>query len=270
MGDQNYFVFDCDPKYPVEPVLEQLKTQNIAFETTQEGDVIRLWVKDPKWVEPVAQFYRQYCHQQDYKFSISNLFKTPVTTFLLVFAILVALFTQLGQQFTSYFFIADIQYYPRGWNFFEGEWQFLWRSFSPIFLHFSIEHLIFNSLMVWYIGSLLERNIGSIWFGILVFGCAAVSNYSQLLDSGPLFGGLSGVAYGLVVFAFLYQKQQRQLFIPKGMFTLAFVWMVLGFTQVLSLIGLGNMANVAHLSGALAGGFIYGAFLFLPVFRSKK
>lgn len=261
--------FVCDPKYPIQPVLDQLDKQQIAYELQQHNGEQALWVEDPQWVMPVVHFYKQYVHQQDHKFSLDNLKKTPVTTGILIVTFIVALITQLGQHFTQWFFIADIQYYPRGWQFFEGSWQFAWRSFSPMLLHFSIEHLIFNSLMFWYLGSLLERKLGGLAFIILVAATSAASNYAQLIESGPLFGGLSGVAYGLVIFAFCYQRWSKHLFIPNGLFMIAIIWMVLGMTQVLSLIGLGKMANMAHLSGAIAGGLIYGVYRLLPTVRGK-
>lgn len=264
-----HLAFVCDPKYPIQPVLDQLHKQNIIYELQEQNGGQSIWLHDPKWVVPVRHFYGQYVHQQEHKFSLENLKKTPITTGILVLAFLVALITQLGQQFTQWFFIADIQYYPRGWHFFDGAWQFAWRSFSPILLHFSVEHLIFNSLMFWYLGSLLERQLGFLSYLGLVAVTALMSNYAQLFESGPLFGGLSGVAYGLVIFAFCYQRWFRHLYIPNGLFIVAIIWMVLGMTQVLSLIGLGKMANMAHVSGAVAGGLMYGVYRLLPVVRGK-
>lgn len=256
-------------RYPLQPVLDQLDKQNIVYQVQQMGEDKAVMVQDPELAGPVSYFYHQYLHQQDHKFSFANLKKTPVTTTILMITFAVALMTQLGQHFVQWFFIADIQYYPRAWMFFEG-WQIPWRSISPIFLHFSIEHLVFNSLMFWYLGSLLERKTGLLIYAVLVVVIAVISNYAQLLDSGPLFGGLSGVAYGLVFFAYCYQRWSQHVFIPNGLFIIAVIWMILGFTQVLSLIGLGKMANVAHVSGAIAGGLMYGVYRLMPKPKDRK
>jgi GlpG protein len=263
------FIAKPEHGHPLQPVLDQLDKQQIAYSVSTHGGNQLVVVEDEKLAEPVKYFYFQYLHQQDHKFSVANLKKTPLTSGILMVAFIVALMTQLGEYFVQWFFIADIQYYPRAWHFFEG-WQIPWRSISPIFLHFSIEHLVFNSLMFWYLGSLLERKIGLLMYALLVIMTAVISNYAQLFDSGPLFGGLSGVAYGLVCFAFCYQRWSRHLFIPSGLFIIAVVWMILGMTQVLSLIGLGKMANVAHVSGAIAGGLMYGVYRLMPKPKDRK
>ena len=40
----------------------------------------------------------------------------------------------------------------------------IWRLVTPIFLHFSIFHLIFNSLFLWVLGQKIEYSIGSLYF----------------------------------------------------------------------------------------------------------
>jgi GlpG protein len=40
---------------------------------------------------------------------------------------------------------------------------------------------------------------------------------------------------------------------PPALVTFALVWMIIGFTPVPEMIGVGRMANEAHLGGFLAG-----------------
>jgi len=255
-----YFACKCDPSVPLKPLLDQLEKQNIVFQLIEDNEQPEIWLEDSNLIKPVADFYVQYLDRYQNRLSIKNLKTTPVTTFLLLITFIAALMTQLGSQHIDVFLIAKMQYYPRDWFFYDGLIN-LWRFVSPIFLHFGVEHLIFNTLSFWYLGSILEKNIGKVGFLLFVLVTATISNLAQLLISGPLFGGLSGVVYGLIGFTFLYQKWIRNLNIPNGLLYFSIAWMALGLTDLLAVIGLGNMANTAHLSGLLVG------FLLFIVYR---
>jgi GlpG protein len=247
-----HLVFTCHKAVPIKPILTQLDKQNIVYEVVDDSDQVQLWVKEEELVGPVFDFYEQYLNQYQNRLSINNLKNTPITTAVLLVTFITAVITQLGQQWIDWFLIAKIQYYPRSWFFYDGAIN-IWRFISPIFLHFGIEHLIFNSLSFWYLGSMLERNTGRLFFLGLIVVLASISNVSQLISDGPLFGGLSGVVYGFIGFLFLYKKFIKDLNIPKGLPVFAVVWMLLGMTDILASIGFGSMANTAHLSGLLAG-----------------
>ncbi len=77
----------------------------------------------------------------------------------------------------------------------------VWRLVTPIFIHFGVVHLLFNAAVVIEFGRRIERGAGSgvlLWLTLLV---AVASNVAQfVVTSAPLFGGLSGVAYGLFAY----------------------------------------------------------------------
>lgn len=255
-----YFVCRCLDEYPIQPLLEQLKQQGMGYELRQEQDAKELWVEQAQWVDAVRNAYQQYQraldHQSQHTLTRENLKQLPITVLLIVVSLVVAFLTQLGEQGAEYFFIAQLQYYPRAWIAYSGA-DLIWHSISPVFLHFSIEHLVFNSLSLWYLGSVLERIVPKLGYAVLIVLLALISNYSQLLASGPLFGGLSGIVYGLIGFAFCYQKWIKPLGIANGFLYLAVGWMALGYTPFFAMVGLGNMANAAHLSGLLGGVVIF-------------
>lgn len=262
------FACHCDDQYPIEPLLTELTQQGIGFEIKELHGKKELWLDDERYIDAVNQAYSAYKQaqqqQKQHTLSVSNVKQLPLTSSFIVMSLVVALITQLGDQFLDLFFIAQIQYYPRSWIPYSG-FAAVWHSISPIFLHFGIEHLVFNSLSFWYLGSILERKMAFTGYLLLVLILALVSNYSQLWVSGPLFGGLSGVVYGLIGFAWLYQSMYRPLMIPKGLFYLAVGWVLLGFTPFFAAVGLGNMANTAHISGLLCG-----AVLFFPFYLFVK
>ena len=127
---------------------------------------------------------------------------------------------------------------------------------SPIFLHFSFAHLAFNCLWIYILGEKIERVDGSLTFISIVIFTAVSSNSLQYFWNGSsLFGGLSGVIYGLIGFCMLIEMDSsRDIYdIPPGLYMFMIIWMILGFLGVLELFGFGSVANFAHLGGLVSG-----------------
>lgn len=164
---------------------------------------------------------------------------------------------------TWYFRISNIPYpAPAGLEIpplFEVREGQVWRLITPIFLHFYPFHLIFNMMALFYFGTQVEYKHGSLFLLAFVAGSGAVSNLAQYFDSGPGFGGMSGVAYALIGYAWLRSSYERTsgLYVhPQTMF-IAMIWMLMGFLAPSM-----GMANIAHLSG-LAFGLIAGSIPYL-------
>ena len=126
----------------------------------------------------------------------------------------------------------------------------LWRPVTPIFIHLSILHILFNMMWLRAMGSAIEFVRGTWRFVILCLILAVISNIGQLFWSGPMFGGMSGVVFGLVGYVWMKGKTQPHLGIGLMQQTLVFVvlWLVLCMAGVF-----GPIANAAHLFGFLAG-----------------
>lgn len=135
---------------------------------------------------------------------------------------------------------------------------------TPAIIHFGALHLIFNLSWWLYLGNKIVKQAGSSSLFLLFFISALVSNWAQYLIVDNRFGGLSGVVYALLGFAWIYSTklpEEKQL-ITKPIVGFMLVWMVLGFADVLFI----SMANWAHLFGLLSGMAI--AALQLP--KSKR
>jgi len=130
-----------------------------------------------------------------------------------------------------------------------------WRLVTPDFLHFSLLHITFNLLMLWVLGGQLEIQKGSASFLLMALFVSVVSNIAQLIDSGYLFGGLSGVVYGLVGYCWVWRRVAPEIFLPDALFRFCLIWLLLGYTPLTEWLGLGRMANSAHLYGLLSGLF---------------
>lgn len=134
-----------------------------------------------------------------------------------------------------------------------GEW---WRLFTPMFVHFSWLHIVFNLLWVWEIGRRIEQVQGAGMLLGLVFFSSLLANMTQFLMSGPgLFGGMSGVVFGLLGHTLVWSRlvPHRAMGVPMGIYIFMLAYLAIGFTGAIDLLGLGRLANGAHLGGLLAG-----------------
>ncbi len=135
----------------------------------------------------------------------------------------------------------------------DNEW---WRIITPIFIHFSFAHLAFNCLWIYILGEKIENTDGSLVFIILVTFSAILSNSFQYFwTESSLFGGLSGVIYGLIGFCMIleFESSYDRYQLPPGLYMFMLVWLVMGFVGILDLFGFGSVANFAHLGGLISG-----------------
>lgn len=138
-----------------------------------------------------------------------------------------------------------------------NEW---WRLITPTFLHFSMTHLVFNCLWIYILGQRIEKLDGLSVFLFIFILTGILSNAGQFFWTQQyLFGGLSGSVYGLLGYCFIIELDGRhgRYGLPEALYLFMFIWLLVGFTGVLSFFGFGNVANTAHLVGMIAG-FIIG------------
>ncbi len=138
-----------------------------------------------------------------------------------------------------------------------NEW---WRLITPTFLHFSMTHLVFNCLWIYILGSRIEKLDGLSVFLFIFILTGILSNAGQFFWTQQyLFGGLSGSVYGLLGYCFIIELDGRhgRYGLPEALYLFMFIWLLVGFTGVLSFFGFGNVANTAHLVGMIVG-FIIG------------
>lgn len=134
-----------------------------------------------------------------------------------------------------------------------GQW---WRLVTPIFLHFGAIHIIFNALWLWEFGRRIEPALGSGTYAGLILLLAISSNGVQYGWEGPsLFGGLSGVVYGLVGFIGMRQRVYPGSIDPvaPGIIVALVIFMALGMVGIIDLLIIGQVANAAHVSGFVVG-----------------
>lgn len=146
----------------------------------------------------------------------------------------------------------------------------LWRLVTPVFLHFGLMHIVFNSLWCWELGRKIEVALGSVNLAGLFLASAALSNFAQHVVSGPvLFGGLSGVVYALLGFAWVAGRlnpRWRSMAPATPIMLFMVGWLLVCLLGVIDVLGF-SVANAAHVGGLLSGAVIGG--LFALTYRSK-
>ena len=146
---------------------------------------------------------------------------------------------------------------------FEGMQGQYWRLVTPAFLHFGWLHIVFNGLWLWELGSRVEQVMGHLNTLMLFLVIAVVSNTSQYVFGGPgIFGGMSGVVYGLLGFAWVAPLLQPEWRIqpPRGIMLFMIGWLVVCMVGVVEVMGFGRVANAAHLGGLLIGALLGAVF----------
>jgi GlpG protein len=155
--------------------------------------------------------------------------------------------------------IQPVEYHEDGWISYPRELEAVkqgevWRLVTPALIHHGPLHLIFNMMWLYHLGSQVEDRKGGLALALLVLVSAIPSNVLQFLDSGPLFGGMSGVVYALFGYVWMKGRYQPQegMGVDRGTVIMMLVWLVLCMTV------LRNIANTAHVVG-LGVGLVFGA-----------
>ncbi|MBU3070539.1 rhomboid family intramembrane serine protease [Aestuariicella sp. G3-2] len=270
------------------PLLTQLQQKGILYRVTEEPKGQCLWLDDQQQAEQLREFIRQNgldsisppsmaesSHRNTASLQDGEQFLTrklvdfhgalgryPVTLLTLLLGVLGALLVHYDQQLDwvswltfqpvrvmgEYLGLASV-----GAGLEAGQY---WRLITPIFLHFGLFHILFNAMWIWEFGRRIEIGLGSFALTALILLIGIASNLTQYLWGGPsLFGGLSGVLYGLMGFLWIYNR-----FKPHPVFTLQpgivgfmLVWVVLGMTGAVDFFMDGSIANAAHVGGLISG-----------------
>lgn len=252
-----------------------LRRLQVPHRVVEEGQEQVLWAP-PNLAEDVRQLYQRYPEGNDQielpAEAQANLPQRPslaeqarackVTAGVLLLCVVVAGLTGLGDNLSTIGWFTFLDFRVQGEYLYftslaqglaEGQW---WRLVSPMLLHFGVLHLAMNGLWYWELGKRIELRQGPWVLLSLTLLFSLVSNLAQHYVGGPsLFGGLSGVLYGLLGYVWLYQwlAPNPHYSLPKGVLVMMLIWLVVCLSGVISQLGFGQIANAAHVGGLLIG-----------------
>ncbi len=129
-----------------------------------------------------------------------------------------------------------------------GEW---WRLFTPVLVHASFSHLLFNMWALWALGPQIERGVGSLPFVGLYLASAGVGGAVAYHIGGFQFAvGASGAIFGLFGVWLSWAFHRRGTAGGRAMLSqLGFLLLINAALPFL----IPNIAWEAHLGGLIAG-----------------
>lgn len=193
---------------------------------------------------------------------VRQLRASPLTAGMLGLTLLVAALTALGDNFAAIRWLSFVDFRIQGdYIYFAYLAEMLetrqwWRLITPMLIHFGLLHLAMNALWYWVLGRRIEARQGPWMLLGLTLLFSLASNLAQYSFSGPaLFGGLSGVLYGLLGHCWLFQRlaPTAEYQLPRGVLVMMLAWLLICMTGIFELLQFGAIANAAHVGGLLAG-----------------
>jgi rhomboid protease GluP len=134
-----------------------------------------------------------------------------------------------------------------------GEW---WRIFTPVLLHASVMHILFNMWALWVLGPQIERGVGTMPFVTLYLASAGIGGVFAFHLGGlnDIAIGASGAIFGLFGVWLSWAVHRRNTM--QGQALLRQIGFLLLINAAIPVI-IPGVAWQAHLGGLLAG-FLIG------------
>ena len=141
-----------------------------------------------------------------------------------------------------------------------------WRLLTSVFMHFGIEHITNNMLILYLLGGHLERALGRIRYLFFYLLCGAGANVVSLAlhmrqERSVVSAGASGAIFGVIgglIYVAAANRGRLEDLTARQLTFLAALSLYFGFTST-------GVDNAAH-----AGGLILGVLLAAVLYRKPK
>jgi len=132
----------------------------------------------------------------------------------------------------------------------DGEY---YRFVTAMFMHFDIDHINNNMIVLFALGDNLERALGHVKYLLLYLFCGVGANWISMMmgspDSMVVSAGASGAVFGVVgglLYAVLINRGQLEDLSTRQLLVMIVLSLYLGFTE-------SGVDNVAHIGGLILG-----------------
>ena len=197
--------------------------------------------------------------------TLEEIRKEPVTVALILINVLVFIAVELTGTSQNAWHVLDYGAAYTPYIVQNGE---VYRLFTSMFLHFGIEHLVNNMLVLFVLGSRLEQVIGKLRFlFIYLAGGMAGNIFSLILELRNqdflVSAGASGAVFavmGAMIYVVIRNKGWLGDLSMRQILVMATFSLYFGFTS-------SGVDNAAHIGGMIAG-FVLAVLIWHP--RKKR
>ncbi len=197
--------------------------------------------------------------------TLEEIRKEPVTVVLILINVLVFIAVELTGTSQNAWHVLDYGAAYTPYIVQNGE---VYRLFTSMFLHFGIEHLVNNMLVLFVLGSRLEQVIGKLRFlFIYLAGGIAGNIFSLILElrnqDFSVSAGASGAVFavmGAMIYVVIRNKGWLEDLSMRQILVMAAFSLYFGFTS-------SGVDNAAHIGGMIAG-FVLAVLIWHP--RKKR
>lgn len=197
--------------------------------------------------------------------TLEEIRKEPVTVALILINVLVFIAVELTGTSQNAWHVLDYGAAYTPYIVQNGE---VYRLFTSMFLHFGIEHLVNNMLVLFVLGSRLEQVIGKLRFlFIYLAGGIAGNIFSLILElrnqDFSVSAGASGAVFavmGAMIYVVIRNKGWLGDLSMRQILVMAVFSLYFGFTS-------SGVDNAAHIGGMIAG-FVLAVLIWHP--RKKR
>ena len=142
----------------------------------------------------------------------------------------------------------------------QGEY---YRLFTSMFLHFGLEHLFYNMLVLIFLGDALEEVVGKVRYLVIYLGGGLIGNVVSVLieiqkGESIVSAGASGAIFsviGALVFIVLKNHGNLGTYSGKRLVLMA----VLSILQSMTATGVDNSAHIGGFAAGFVLAFLLGA-----------
>ena len=141
-----------------------------------------------------------------------------------------------------------------------------YRVFTSIFMHWDINHLVSNMIVLYYLGEVVEKHFGTVRYGFIYLAAGVCGNLLSMIyeiyaglqiGSVGASGAIFGVIGALLILVLVHKGYLEQITIGRMLFMTVYS-LYIGFTE-------SNVNNAAHI-----GGFVSGMMMALLLWGWKK
>lgn len=189
-----------------------------------------------------------------------------VNTLIVIINIMIFLiFTMLGDPEDSMFMLEHGAMFPPFVSE-NGEW---YRLITSMFLHFGVDHLANNMIMLFFAGKYLEDAVGKIRYLLIYFGAGLGGNFVSMYWMNKtqhlaVSAGASGAIFGMVgalLWVAIRNRGKFETLTTRGLMLMIALSLYYGFSST-------GVDNACHVGGLLCG-FLLCMILYWGKARQK-